>query len=38
MVRPMAGYGLHAYLRITVSLRAENARLVQALKEILACM
>ena len=38
IVRPMAGYGLHAYLRITVSLRAENARLVQALKEILACM
>ncbi len=38
MVRPMGGYGLHGYLRITVSVRADNERLLQAIKEILACM
>ncbi len=35
IVRPVAGYGLPAHLRITVGTEAENARLLQALEESL---
>lgn len=35
VVRPMAGYGLGEHLRITVSTRAENQRLLDALQEVL---
>ncbi|GAB2502914.1 histidinol-phosphate transaminase [Arenimonas alkanexedens] len=34
--RPMAGYGLPTCLRLTVGLRDENRRLLQALDEVLA--
>jgi len=34
--RPMAGYGLPSCLRLTVGLRDENRRLLQALDEVLA--
>jgi histidinol-phosphate aminotransferase len=34
VVRPMAGYGLSEYLRVTVSNRLENQRLLSALSEI----
>ena len=34
VVRPMAGYGLSEYLRVTVSNRIENQRLLLALSEI----
>jgi histidinol-phosphate aminotransferase len=34
IVRPMGGYGLHDYLRITVSTRDDNRRLLEALKEV----
>ena len=34
IVRPMGGYGLHDYLRITVSTRDENLRLLDALKDM----
>lgn len=34
VVRPMAGYGLSEYLRVTVSNRLENQRLLLALSEI----
>lgn len=36
ILRPMAGYGLAEYLRITVSDRAENSRLLAHLAEVLA--
>jgi histidinol-phosphate aminotransferase len=36
IVRPMGGYGLHDYLRITVSTRDENQRLLDALKDMRA--
>lgn len=36
ILRPMAGYGLGEYLRITVSDRAENGRLIAVLTELLA--
>lgn len=36
VLRPMAGYGLPTCLRITVGDAAENARLLQALDEVLA--
>jgi histidinol-phosphate aminotransferase len=35
VVRPMIGYGLPEYLRITVGLRADNERLLAALDETL---
>lgn len=35
IVRPVANYGLPQHLRITVGLEAENARLLQALGEVL---
>lgn len=36
ILRPMGGYGLAEYLRITVSDRAENSRLLAVLAEVLA--
>ena len=36
IVRPVAGDGLPEHLRVTVGLPAENARLLQALQEVLA--
>lgn len=36
IVRPVAGDGLPAHLRVTVGLAAENTRLLQALKDVLA--
>lgn len=35
ILRPMAGYGLGQYLRITVATPAENDRLLAALREVL---
>ena len=35
IVRPIAGYGLPAHLRVTIGTEAENARLLQALEESL---
>lgn len=37
VLRPMRGYGLPDYLRITVGRRDENLRLLRALDEVLAC-
>jgi histidinol-phosphate aminotransferase len=36
IVRPMGGYGLPGYLRISVGLEHENLRLVTALEQVLA--
>ena len=36
ILRPMAGYGLGQYLRVTVAAPAENDRLLAALREVLA--
>ena len=36
ILRPMAGYGLAEYLRVTVSDRAENGRLLAVLAQVLA--
>ena len=36
ILRPMVGYGLGRYLRITVATPAENDRLLAALREVLA--
>ena len=36
IVRPMAGYGLGDYLRITVATRPENERLLANLKAVLS--
>ncbi len=35
IVRPIANYGLPDYLRVSIGLESENARFVQALREIL---
>ncbi|MCC6531038.1 MAG: histidinol-phosphate transaminase [Burkholderiales bacterium] len=35
IVRPIAGYGLPAHLRVTIGTEAENARFLQALEESL---
>lgn len=35
IVRPMEGYGLKEYLRITIGLPAENRRFIKALKEVI---
>lgn len=37
ILRPMGAYGLPEYLRITIAGRAENERLLEVLKECLAC-
>lgn len=36
IVRPVAGYGLPEYLRVSVGLERENARFLAALREVLA--
>ena len=36
IVRPMAGYGLPEYIRVTVGLKKENERFIEALSAILA--
>lgn len=36
ILRPMTGYGLGQYLRVTVAAPAENERLLAALREVLA--
>ena len=36
IVRPMAGYGLGEYLRITVATRSENERLLAGLKAVIS--
>lgn len=36
MVRPMSGYGLGDYLRITLASRSENQRFIDTLKEVMA--
>jgi histidinol-phosphate aminotransferase len=36
IVRPMAGFGLPEHMRITIGTRAENERLVAALRRVLA--
>lgn len=36
IVRPIAGYGMPDYLRVTVGLESENARFLQSLKEAIA--
>jgi len=38
ITRPMAGYGLPDWLRISVGTPAENARCLVALREVLAAM
>lgn len=38
IVRPMAGYGLGHFLRITVSTQTDNQRFVCILKEVMACL
>ncbi len=38
IVRPMAGYGLGHFLRITLSTRADNQRFVRILQEVTACL
>ena len=35
IVRPMGGYGLKNYIRVTVGLPEENKRFIQALKKVL---
>jgi histidinol-phosphate aminotransferase len=35
IVRTMAGYGLHHYLRVSVGLASENEKFVKALTKIL---
>jgi histidinol-phosphate aminotransferase len=35
IVRPMDGYGLPEYLRVTIGLPEENQRLIEALEAIL---
>ncbi|RJX33275.1 MAG: histidinol-phosphate transaminase [Oxalobacter sp.] len=36
IVRPVAGYGLPQWLRVTIGLQHENAAFIQALKEVLS--
>lgn len=36
MVRPMKGYGLGDYLRITIASRAENRRFIDTLQQVMA--
>ncbi|MBA1274678.1 histidinol-phosphate transaminase [Stutzerimonas azotifigens] len=36
IVRPVAGYGMPTYLRVTIGTEAENRRFLQALREALA--
>jgi histidinol-phosphate aminotransferase len=38
MVRPMTGYGLGQFLRITLATRADNQRFIITLQEVLACL
>lgn len=38
MVRPMQGYGLGDYLRITVSSPNDNARFIEVLKQGISCL
>lgn len=38
IVRPMAGYGLGHFLRITLSTPADNQRFVSTLQEVMACL
>jgi histidinol-phosphate aminotransferase len=38
IVRPMAGYGLGHFLRITLSTRTDNQRFITTLQEVLACL
>jgi histidinol-phosphate aminotransferase len=35
IVRPVAGYGLPEYLRVSVGLANQNARFLEALKAVL---
>jgi histidinol-phosphate aminotransferase len=35
IVRPMDGYGLPEYLRVTIGLPEENARFIEALETVL---
>ena len=35
IMRPMAAYGLHEYIRITIGNEAENARCIEVLRKIL---
>jgi histidinol-phosphate aminotransferase len=34
-VRPIASYGMPAYLRVTIGLESENARFLAALQDVL---
>lgn len=36
IVRPIASYGMPAYLRVTIGLESENARFLAALEEVIA--
>lgn len=36
IVRPIAGYGMPDYLRVTIGLESENARFLESLKEAIA--
>jgi histidinol-phosphate aminotransferase len=36
IVRPVAGYGLPEYLRVSIGLEAENAAFINALEKALA--
>jgi histidinol-phosphate aminotransferase len=38
MVRPMQGYGLGDYLRITISTQADNERFIDELKQGISCL
>lgn len=38
IVRPMAGYGLGEYIRVTVGIRAENERFIKAATEVVGQM
>ena len=36
IIRPLAGYAMHDWLRVTIGTEAENARFLQALQAALA--
>jgi histidinol-phosphate aminotransferase len=36
IVRPLAGYGMHRHLRVTIGLEDENSRFLDALKKVVA--
>jgi histidinol-phosphate aminotransferase len=36
IVRPVAGYGMPTFLRVSIGTEAENARLLDALQQVLA--